>query len=98
MTSESAWPAEQLRAVGRAYRATGGRGLDRLRCIEEAEAAFLAMGGSPAGAREAVLGMVAHLAREHWDWLFGPAQEWVDRHGAQEPARADLFEPPESLA
>ena len=89
---------EQLRAVGRAYRAAGGRGLDRLRCIEEAEAAFLAAGGPPAGAREAVLGMVAQLAREHGDWLFGLAQEWVDRHGSQEPVHGDLFEPPESVA
>ena len=98
MTSESAWPVEQLRAVGRAYRAAGGRGLDRLRCIEEAEAAYLEAGGAPHDARAAVLAMVAHLAREHGEWLFGPAQEWVDRHGTQEPVRGDLFEPPESVA
>ncbi|SHK17809.1 hypothetical protein SAMN02745194_04358 [Roseomonas rosea] len=51
MTSESTWPVDQLRAVGRAYRAAGGRGLDRLRRIEEAEAAYLEAGGAPHDAR-----------------------------------------------
>ncbi|SHJ70112.1 hypothetical protein SAMN02745194_03162 [Roseomonas rosea] len=98
MTGAPDWPVDHLRAVGRTYRAARGRGLDQLQSVDKAEAAYLAAGGPALDARATVLAIVAHLAREHGDWLFGPAQEWVERHGTREPTHGDLFDPPESIA
>jgi hypothetical protein len=72
--------------------------LDALSRIEAAETAYLAAGGGALDVRGTVLAMVAYLAREHGDWLLGPAQEWVDRHRVEAPAHADIFDPPESIA
>ncbi|MFC7738707.1 hypothetical protein ACFQX4_23530 [Roseomonas sp. GCM10028921] len=91
----SAWPVLQLRAVGTAYRQAGAEGLMGEASLERAVAAYVAAGGQQAEAVEIVLGMIASLSAEHGDWLWGPAQAWIERHRIEEPdpRDADLFEP-----
>jgi hypothetical protein len=85
----SDWPITQLRAVGDAYREAAGRGDDQMACLARAEAAYIAAGGAEASARRAVVDMIASLSREHGDWLWGPAQERMDRQRPEAPTSLD---------
>jgi len=76
----SSWPVEPLRAVGSSYRAARGEGQQGEASVAQAMVAYIAAGGSEAAARETVLAMLASLSVEHGDWLWGPAQEWLERH------------------
>jgi hypothetical protein len=81
---EHGWPREHLIAAGRAYRDARGEGVGQLASLARAEEAYLAAGGDPHDAGATVLAMIRFLAWAHGDWLFGPAQDWTDRHRAAE--------------
>jgi len=77
------WPEDLLQTVGATYREARGNGLDPLACLDRGEAAYIAAGGLTLDARDArdmVVAIIASLSAERGDWLWGPAQEWVDRH------------------
>ena len=76
----SYWSEELLHAVGTAYREARGQGLEGAVSLDQAEAAYIAAGGPAADAKTLVLGILASLSVERGDWLWAPAQEWVDRH------------------
>lgn len=90
------WPVEHLRAVGRAYREAAGHGVPPLSCIEAAEAARVVAGGEPEYPATTTRAMINHLSREHGEWLFGPAQDWLERRIAPSP-EVEIFDPPEQL-
>ncbi|MBI0539479.1 hypothetical protein D9599_28600 [Roseomonas sp. KE2513] len=89
----TSWPAAQLRAVGITYREAAGQGRDAAACLERAVAAYVAAGGARQGSTRAVLDMIASLAMEEGDWLWGPALALRDRQ-ARADRQPDLFEPP----
>ncbi|WP_156963864.1 hypothetical protein [Muricoccus aerilatus] len=89
----TSWPASQLRAVGITYREAAGQGLDAAACLERAVVAYVAAGGARQGSTRAVLDMIASLAIEEGDWLWGPAQALRDRQ-ARTACQPDLFELP----
>ena len=88
------WPRDHLSAAGRAYRAARGEGQDQLTCLARAEEAYLAAGGAAEDASATVLAMLRYLGWAHGEWLFGPAQDWMDRHRAEVPASPGPFEQP----
>lgn len=90
------WPVEHLRVVGRTYREAAGRRVPPLSCIETAEAARVVAGGEAEHPATTTRAMINHLSREHGDWLFGPAQEWLDRQRTPE-LDGEIFDPPEHL-
>ncbi len=82
--------------MGRAYREASGRGVSPLGAVGAADAARVAAGGEPEHPTRTTTAMINHLSCEHGDWLFGPAQAWLDRHSAL-PLEAEIFDPPEQL-
>jgi len=76
----SYWPEDLLRAVGTTYREARGQGVEGTVSLDQAEAAYVAAGAPATDAWTLVLGILASLSTEHGDWLWGPAQEWVDQH------------------
>ncbi|MBP0492897.1 hypothetical protein [Roseomonas indoligenes] len=95
---DQSWPAETMRTVGRAWRAAAGEGKDPLPCVEAAEAAFLAAGGRAEDPRQSVLAIVAHLVRDHGDWMCGPREAWLSRNRRPEPDPwPSIFDPPETV-
>ncbi|MFC0389499.1 hypothetical protein [Muricoccus vinaceus] len=82
----SLWPEDLLQATGAAYRETRGAGLEPLACLDRAEAVYIAAGGVAMGARDVVVAIIASLSAERGDWLWGPAQEWLERYS---PAHAE---------
>jgi hypothetical protein len=78
----SSWPAELLRVVGTTYREAAGRGVEQVERLRLTVAAYVAAGGEPVSAAQAVQDMLASLSMERGDWLWGPAQEFADRQRA----------------
>ena len=76
----SQWPEDLLQTVGATYRDARGKGLAPLACLDRGEAAYIATGGLATDARDMVVAIIVSLSAERGDWLWGPAQEWVDRH------------------
>jgi len=76
----SHWSEELLQAAGTTYREARGQGLEPLACLDRAEAAYIAAGGLATDARDTVVAMITSLSAERGDWLWGPAQEWLDQH------------------
>jgi hypothetical protein len=71
-----------LRVVGTIYREAAGQGIEQADRLRMTVAAYVAAGGEPARADRAVQDMLASLSMERGDWLWGPAQQLVDRQRA----------------
>ena len=74
----SRWPEALSRPTVRAWRDAAVRGDDLDQRLRLATEAYVAAGGTKAGAQEEVEGIIRAAAREHGDWLLGPDMRRID--------------------
>ena len=75
----SAWPVKRLRVVGMAYRQAASEGLDRATCLRISIEAYVAAGGGRTTAAAEVSELIDAIAAEMPGWLWGPAQDWLEK-------------------
>ena len=75
----SNWPREVVRATVLAYRKAMGEGLSDWQATPRVRAAYLAAGGDPTRMATDIPEMIAAAVRDHSEWFWRPARDYLDR-------------------